>query len=77
MVFSGHRATSLKHHLTQTIKKIVNHKRQNAPTGLYSSFLKGQGHQGIPRQLYIFTRAFQGHQGNDQGAWRQSPSLPP
>ena len=25
----------------------------------------------------VYRRAFQGHQGNDQGAWRQSPSLPP
>ena len=35
--------------------------------------LKGQGHQGI----FLITGAFQRHQGNNQGAWRQQPSLPP
>ena len=49
-------------------------------------FFKGQGHQGIfsllkakghpMRKLLMSIRAFQGHQGNDQGAWRQSPALP-
>ena len=29
------------------------------------------------RKLYVSIGAFQGHQGNDQGAWRQSPLLPP
>ena len=29
------------------------------------------------RKLLIFTGAFQGHQGNDQGAWRKLPLLPP
>ena len=28
-----------------------------------------------PRHFLIGTGAFQGHQGNDQRAWRQSPSL--
>ena len=54
-----------------------------------ASFLKGQGHQGIFHKL-IFSLvkgtlwenckflpvAFQGHQGNDQGTWRQSHLLP-
>ena len=53
--------------------------------GLYASFLKGQGHQGILPlvkgtiwgKLYIPTfLAFQEHHGNNLGAWRQSPSLP-
>ena len=46
--------------------------------GLYDSVLKGQGHQGI----FFFVKGtlqgnckfipgVQGHQGNDQGAWRK------
>ena len=56
----------------------------NTNSGLYASLLNGQGHQdtfffvGHPvRKLQISTGAFQGHQGNDKGAWRQSPPLPP
>ena len=30
-----------------------------------------------PNKEIVSTGAFQGHQGNDQGAWRQSPLLPP
>ena len=33
-------------------------------------FLLGKGHP--MRKLYISIVAFQGHQGNDQGAWKQS-----
>ena len=47
---------------------------------LYASFVKGQGHRGILSLVKgtlwgnwkFLLRAFQGHQGNDQGAWRQS-----
>ena len=57
------------------------------PSGLYALFLKeerarrhfllGKGHP--MRKLFISIQAFEGHQGqgNDQGASRQSPSLPP
>ena len=57
---------------------IWNHKtvcfvfdRASAPRHL----LLGKGHP--MRKLCISTGAFQGHQGNDHRAWRQSPSLPP
>ena len=47
-------------------------------TVLYASFLKGQEHQGISSLVRgtllgnckFLTWALQGHQGNDQGAWR-------
>ena len=38
----------------------------------------GKGHQGIYEEIVNFHWiAFQGHQGNNQAAWRQSPLLPP
>ena len=36
---------------------------------------KGKGHPMM--KLQICTGALQGHQGNDHGTQRQSPSLPP
>ena len=38
-------------------------------------FLIGKGHP--LRKSYNSIGAFQGRQGNDQGAWRQLPMLPP
>ena len=54
-------------------------------SGLYASFLKGQGHQGIFSLVKgalwgnckFLLWAFQGHQSNDKGQRRQSPPLPP
>ena len=57
-----------------------------ASTGLYATCLEGQGHQyifflGIKDTLQgnckFSAWAFSGQQGSYQGAWRQSPSLPP
>ena len=42
--------------------------------GAPRNFLIGKGHP--MRKLYIFTGAFQGHQGNYQGPSRQLPLLP-
>ena len=60
------------------------HSLQYYYIGLYAlKALEGQGHQcifSLVRASYeeiVTTGEFQGHQGNDMGAWRQSPSLPP
>ena len=59
-------------------------KRELGPQACILCLWKGQGHQGIfslvkdtpMRKLSISTGAFQGHQGNDHGAWGHTPLLP-
>ena len=59
---------------TQGLQACLLHFERGKGTKACSPF--GKGHHPM-RILYISTRAFKGHQGNDQGALRQSPSLPP